>query len=61
MFKEIEVSTQAFQDKSGFTLKESYELNGLEYKMAFQKSIEILEKIGKAGIIIWVKRIPKQV
>ena len=47
IFKEIEVSTQAFQDKSGFTLKESYELNGLEYKMAFQKSIEILEKIGK--------------
>jgi len=47
IFKDIDISNEAFKEKDGFILTNSEELNGLDFKKGFDLAIEKLEKINK--------------
>lgn len=47
IFKDIDISEEAFSGKEGTVIANSDFLNGLEYKAALQKAISELEKIGQ--------------
>tara|TARA_B100000809_G_C15136446_1_gene530835 strand:- start:1960 stop:4776 length:2817 start_codon:yes stop_codon:yes gene_type:complete len=47
IFKDIDISNEAFKEKDGFILTNSEELNGLDFKKGFDLAIEKLETINK--------------
>ena len=47
IFKDIDISNEAFKEKDGFILTNSEELNGLDFKKGFDLAIEKLEKVNK--------------
>lgn len=47
IFKDIDISNEAFKEKDGFILTNSEELNGLDFKKGFDLAIEKLEKKNK--------------
>ena len=47
IFKDIDISKEAFQAKEGFKLMNSDFLDGLDFKNGFLKAIEGLKKVGK--------------
>ena len=47
IFKNVDISKEAFQSKEGFKLINSEFLNDLDFNEGFSKAIEELEKIGK--------------
>ena len=47
IFKNVDISKEAFQSKEGFKLINSEFLNDLDFNKGFSKAIEELEKIGK--------------
>ena len=47
IFKDIDISKEAFQSKEGFILKNSEFLDGLDFKNGFLKAVEALTKAGK--------------
>ncbi len=47
IFKNVDVSKKAFHEKDDFILQESHQIDDCNFSEAFERSIEILEKIGK--------------
>ena len=47
IFKDIDISKEAFQSKEGFKLTNSDFLDGLDFKNGFLKAVEGLKKVGK--------------
>ena len=52
IFKNVDISKEAFQEKDDFILQESHQINDCNFSEAFKRSIEILEKIGKGKKMI---------
>ena len=52
IFKNVDISQEAFQEKDDFILQESHQINDCNFSEAFKRSIEILEKIGKGKKMI---------
>ncbi|MFL2638777.1 MAG: leucine--tRNA ligase [Flavobacteriaceae bacterium] len=47
IFKDIDISKNAYADKDNFKLQNSHFLNDLDFKQAFEKSIKVLVSSGK--------------